>query len=104
MVKVILSESYPLQEAAKRIPPSASGKPVSPATLIRWALYGVRGIKLPTLKVGSHRYTSDKALQAFFEAIADPNSIPTQQTARKRSRREDAIEAELDAVLAGSAA
>jgi hypothetical protein len=40
---------------------------LSRATAYRWALCGIRGVKLETIKAGGARYTSREAVQRFFE-------------------------------------
>jgi hypothetical protein len=39
------------------------------ATIYRWMVQGVRGIKLESLVVGATRCTSVEALQRFFDAL-----------------------------------
>ena len=48
----------------------------SHATLHRWKLHGVRGIKLETCLVGGRRYTSEQAIERFIAALnADSASL-----------------------------
>jgi hypothetical protein len=58
-----------LSQAAKRLPPGRSGKPTHPATLTRWIMTGVRGVKLEAAKLGGRWVTSAEALQRFAEAL-----------------------------------
>lgn len=53
------------------------GKRISPATIFRWRLRGVRGVKLETLLVGGTRFTSIEALHRFIEGttVAADGSI-----------------------------
>ena len=44
------------------------GRTVGMASLTRWRVDGVRGVKLETLLVGGLRYTSKEAIQRFIEA------------------------------------
>jgi hypothetical protein len=65
-------------EAARRLPSLRKGRPVSPATIWRWATRGVRTrggvtVRLEILKLGGTCCTSDEALARFFQALsADP--------------------------------
>jgi uncharacterized protein DUF1580 len=87
-------------DAAKEFP----GNP-SQATLHRWRLRGVRGVKLETVLVGGKRFTSFSALERFSRAVTsaaagDPQAI------RSPNRRESAMrraqnELQRDGVLPG---
>ncbi len=57
-----------LGQAARRARP-AGERPVSPSTVWRWHTRGVAGVRLETLCLGSKRYTSVEAMDAFFHAI-----------------------------------
>ncbi len=60
-------ELIPLREIGKTL-----GSPnLCYATAWRWALRGVRGIILPTLKIGRVRYVRRSDLLAFGEALAE---------------------------------
>ena len=67
---------------------------VSPATLHRWRLHGVRGVKLETLLVGGLRYTSTEAIYRFIQAQNDEPSQVT-MTPVQRRRQSEAARAEL---------
>jgi hypothetical protein len=56
--------------AARRLPRLRADRPVSPATLWRWASHGLRGVRLETCRVGGTRCTSLEALERFFTALA----------------------------------
>ena len=55
-------------EAARNVPRKASGKLVHAKTVARWALSGIRGIRLESICVGGRRLTSKEACKRFFEA------------------------------------
>lgn len=62
------------------VPRSMPGEPPSIATVRRWRIRGVRGVKLETLLVGGRRYTSEEALQRFLAgttAAAETSASPT---------------------------
>jgi len=76
----------PLKEALARLP----GKPHL-STGWRWAMKGIRGIRLETCVIGGHRYTSDEAVQRFVDATtaahnagAASPAVPIDETLRKR--------------------
>jgi hypothetical protein len=43
----------------------------SMTTLRRWALHGVRGVRLHTWLVGGRRHTSDEAIEEFLARLND---------------------------------
>jgi len=53
-------------------PARESGSRVQPKTIQRWALYGIRGIRLESVKVGRDRLTSAEAVQRFIDARSEP--------------------------------
>ena len=44
------------------------GKRISPATLWRWRLKGVNGVKLECIRVGGYWFTTDAAFGEFLRA------------------------------------
>ncbi len=63
-----LEPLIPLTEAAKLswLPLRRNGRRLAVSTLWRWAIYGLRGRRLETVKVGGQRCTTLRALLAFF--------------------------------------
>jgi hypothetical protein len=49
--------------------PGRGDKPVCCRTVEHWCLYGVRGIRLESLKVQGRRYTTMEAWDRFFQAV-----------------------------------
>jgi hypothetical protein len=74
---------------------SAPGRPHH-STALRWALRGVKGVKLETVVIGGRRYTSDQAFARFVQRL---NAAQTEQgevrgvAARAQQAR---VEQELD--------
>lgn len=70
------------------------------ATLHRWRLRGVNGVRLETLKVGGRRVTSLEALQRFIAGTTaaadghDRSATPSEGAARKRHLQQ--VDAQLD--------
>ncbi len=80
-----------LTEAARRLN-------VSPSTCWRWAMRGVRNVKLETQVWGSKRYTTEAALERFSERCtqaANGESAPHARTPRRREHDIDRAEREL---------
>ena len=46
-----------------------------PSTVWRWALKGVRGVRLEVVRVGGTLCTSAQALQRFFDRLADTSPV-----------------------------
>ena len=68
-------------EAASRLPALRGGKPVSPSTVWRWSMRGVRDrhgvrVRLETIKLGGTCCTSDEALVRFFRVLTDDAGQP----------------------------
>lgn len=90
---VLLDEKrLSLTEAAHRLN-------VSPSTCWRWAMIGVRKVRLETKVWGARRYTTEAALERFSERCtraANGESAPQSRTPRRRERDIDRAERELD--------
>jgi Protein of unknown function (DUF1580) len=87
-------ETISLAAAARRLPKLRAGRPVSPATIWRWASHGLRGVRLETARVGGTTVTSPAALRAFFAALGGNAAAPVAAS----TERADAAAAELDLV------
>ena len=61
----------------------------SPATMWRWALKGVDGVKLETFKIGGRRYTTAEALDLFLARLNGPHSANEPQVSSLRERQKD---------------
>jgi len=88
-----------IPQASALLPPNEKGRRPHIATIYRWMLRGVKGVKLETCLVGGKRFTSHEALQRFSEAVtqAARGKPPTPRLSTKRKRRDEATERELDA-------
>jgi len=90
------------KEKLLTIPAAARSLPHGPAhvaTVWRWIQTGCRGVRLESVLVGGKRFTSEEALQRFFErgnAAADGKPIPA-RSAKQRERAIEAAERELAA-------
>ncbi len=75
---------FPVSEAPKHIP----GRP-SKASVWRWVLTGVGGIKLESILIGGKRFTSAEAVQRFCDrrtAAAEGSTVSSRTTSRQRER------------------
>ena len=71
MIDIHAENLLPLSQAAK-LPCFANrrnGRPISACTLARWALHGVRGVKLETVVLAT-RMTSAEAIARFSERLS----------------------------------
>ena len=85
---------FPVTEAPEHIP----GHP-SPASVWRWVLNGVGGVKLESILIGGKRFTSAESIQRFCDrrtAAADGDTPPV-RTSRQRERAMQQAEREFDA-------
>lgn len=60
---------FTLSEAVEKIP-EVNGKTISPQTLWRWCVYGVRGQKLKSRFIGGRRVVSEDDLDAFLASLS----------------------------------
>ena len=95
----VLDESLiPLAVAAREIPNRKGGLGVDVATVWRWTLKGIKGIRLESVMAGGIRQTSREAIRRFFErltAAADGASVAVIRTSKQRERAIAAAEREL---------
>lgn len=90
-------------QAAKIVPPSRQGRPVSPATLSRWAKNGVRGsdgtiVRLESIRLGGRSLTTVEALARFSERLSTPSdrlalSAPPPETRTSTQRHQSSSRA-----------
>ena len=86
-------QSYLLREIVD-LPeiPRRQGKKLNNRVPIRWATYGVRGVRLETLSSPSGRITTRPAIRRFFAALS--GDAPTVGTRTPTRRRREHIAAE----------
>jgi len=83
---------FPVTEAPKHIP----GRP-SQASVWRWVLNGVGGVKLESILIGGKRFTSAESIQRFCDrrtTAADGDATPV-RTSKQRDKAIRAVEREL---------
>jgi hypothetical protein len=95
MIDVAHNQPIPLRQAAR----DYFGNP-SNATLWRWMLKGVKGVRLSTIVIGGRRYLTRAAAEEFIHATTAAANrgerMPT-RTARQRDRDIEAARRELAA-------
>jgi hypothetical protein len=64
-------ETAPLGKGSKWLPNRRGDRPVHASCLFRWAKYGLRGVKLETIRIGGTLCTSRQALERFFRRLAE---------------------------------
>ena len=68
------------------------GKRIHPSTFQRWRLRGVRGVKLASILIGGERFSSEEALQLFFDEITAADGQPVESYAAA-DKSQDAADA-----------
>ena len=92
MLNTLLEQPMPLADAAKNV----RTRPVSRATIYRWAQSGIGGVVLETIRVGGSRCTTREALQRFFEELSKPKKTGLRKrTAKQRLAASRAAERRL---------
>ena len=95
MIDLAKEELITLKDICQILPRRRRGRKPSFSTVWRWALYGLGGVRLETLKCGGTLVTSREAVQRFFEQLSalDSCSQPDQQRARRTpAQRQRAVE------------
>jgi hypothetical protein len=95
-IDVLSEETISLAAAARRLPRLRAGRPVSAATVWRWASHDLRGVRLEVARCGGTTVTSPAALRRFFDALGDKPESPL--PAPTRDGRAEQVAAELEAI------
>lgn len=69
-----------LSQLARRLPCRRSDRPVNPATVHRWRNPGIRGVRLPCVKIGGIWHTSLEAYQRWVERLTAASEPPVAST------------------------
>ena len=77
MIDVANENTISLTEAAKQLPRRRAGKRTHVATLYRWGIRGLNGVRLETIQIGGTRCTSVEALQRFFDRLSAGQTAQT---------------------------
>lgn len=67
MIRTELEALVPLRTAGAFVPRPQGARAPHRATVQRWALHGVRGVRLEVVRIGGSVYTSREALSRFIE-------------------------------------
>lgn len=74
-IDISTERTLSLLAATAMIPSRRRGRKPAVSTLYRWALSGVRGVRLETIQVGGTRCTSVEAMQRFFDTLSVRNGV-----------------------------
>jgi hypothetical protein len=97
---ILTEHTLSLSQAAKRLPPSRKGAPVSLACVLRWVLSGARGpdrqtVRLEAIRLGGRWLTSVEALARFADRLTPQAEVsPPSPVRTPRQRRNAAEQAE----------
>ncbi len=86
-----LQDAFPLEEAGAHFPSMNPNR----ATVWRWALHGVRGVKLSSWHLGNRRVTTPAAIEEFLRALN--SDVPAATDKPAKARRGAAAAAKLHA-------
>ena len=90
MIMTTQEHRLTLSQAARRVPPYPDGKHVSPSTVWRWIVHGVRGVKLESYPIGRRLFTTAEAIERFSrrlrEAHDQAHRVDAHKTATARPR------------------
>jgi hypothetical protein len=75
------------------LPTRRGGAKLNVSTVWRWAMRGVRGHRLRTLRCGGTLCTEESWLREFFENLAHDGPVPGEPPARTPHRRQREIAA-----------
>jgi len=70
MLELDVNELIPISAVTQHLPRQADGNAYHPSTATRWALYGLQGRKLRTVKLAGRRFTKEGWLAEFLEGCA----------------------------------
>jgi hypothetical protein len=91
-----------LRQAADLLPRRRGGKRPHFSTLWRWALRGIRGIRLETISVGDTLCTTREALEEFIRRVTEARGISTTSASHmSRQRKREIAQAEHNLDRAG---
>ena len=79
---------------------SCPGRP-HVATVWRWILNGLGGVRLESVKVGGRRFTSSQALKRFIAAPSSMDEVPSLKIAPSKQRERAIRRAEKELKDAG---
>ncbi len=90
-IDVFSEKMVSLSQAIQLLPVSPRNKKLHVSTLHRWVQRGLRSkdrmvIHLETVKIGGITFTSQEALQRFFERLSGNNQVVTPVTMNRRQR------------------
>jgi uncharacterized protein DUF1580 len=76
---------------------SRDGRAVNFSTIYRWALHGVRGVRLETIRIGATLCTTEAAIVRFIERLSNPDRPQDAPTPSEIRRQHESAEKRLAA-------
>jgi hypothetical protein len=105
MIDLRTESTLSLSQAARLLPPSRCGRPVTLSCLLRWVLNGVRTpngvVRLEAIRLGGRWITSHEALARFADRQTprlEEDSRPAVRTPTQRRRASEQAAKELSKV------
>ena len=101
MIDLKSEQLLTLKDVCDILPRRRRGRKPAFSTVWRWALHGIHGVRLETLKCGGTLCTSKEAVQRFFEQLSaldetpQPEQNPPLPTPARRQRELERVEREL---------
>jgi hypothetical protein len=95
LIDISTEKTLSLAQAAKILPPGRNGRSTHVATLSRWIVRGVRGVRLDAARIGGRWITSEEAIDRFSSALtADrlPANQPMMTAAKVTATRQRELE------------
>jgi hypothetical protein len=91
---LLMEKLISFMEAARKLPPSRGGRPVSFSCILRWATQGIPGpdgrrVRLEAVRVGGRWLTSEEALARWAEQLTprlDSEPAPGPRTPAQRAK------------------
>ncbi|NQT20876.1 MAG: DUF1580 domain-containing protein [Planctomycetes bacterium] len=71
MIRIETEKLISLSDACELLPRRRRGRKPCFSTLWRWAMEGISGVRMETLRVGGTLCTSHEALQRFFQRLSE---------------------------------
>jgi hypothetical protein len=91
MSGLVSEEILELGDAATFVNKHFRGRKPSVSTVLRWCLYGLRGVKLESIKCGGQRMTTKEAVLRFIDRLSRPQEAGREINQERAERVEQAL-------------
>jgi hypothetical protein len=86
MIDIANEQMISLRDVPKHVPTRPNGKRIHISAGYRWAMHGIRGVQLESIRIGGTTFTSVEALQRFAERLTQQAFPETPLTPKSRQR------------------